>query len=173
MPSCPVNTTENNMEMVLWEVAFKAAALSIPETQSFLSFRWAKLPPHGQSKVIPLSLFTLSLLSLSLRSSLKHLSHFPFPLQKNQGASELALIVWMIPQVWDCILHVTENRITCFINASRSFIWSSFYLMPGCFAATALSQTIEQSVLQFPWLFKFSFNLWDTAMSWSMGAKRS
>lgn len=85
-------------------------------------------------------MFTFSLLGLSLRSLMRHLSHFPFVLQKNQGASELVLMVWMIPRVWDRILHASGNRKTSLINASRSFVWLSFYLSPGCFAATILSQ---------------------------------
>ena len=63
VPICPVTATENDVEMVLWETAFKAAAWESRETQQyardcgFLDFRWAKLPPHGQSKVIPLPLY--------------------------------------------------------------------------------------------------------------------
>lgn len=118
-------------------------------------------------------MFTFSLLGLSLRSLMRHLSHFPFALQKNQGASGLLLMVWMIPRVWDRILHVTGNRITSLINASRSFVWLSFYLSPGCFAATVLSQKNWAMCSAVPMIIQVILGILDTAMSWSMGEKRS
>lgn len=178
MPSCPVTARENNTEMVLQETAFKAAAQeserhsSVPETVVFLAFdKLSYLLVDRARWSHPLCLHCL--LSLSLRFLMKHLICFPFALQKNQGASGLALMVWMIPHVWDDILHVTGNRIPCLINASRFFVWLSFYLPPGCFAATVLSQKTKQCVLQFPRLFKLSFSILDTAMSRGVAEKRS
>lgn len=119
------------------------------------------------------ALFTLALLGLSLRSLMKDFAHFPFALQKNQGAGGSALMVWMIPHVRGHILHVTRNRKTCLINASSSFVWLSFYSPPGCFAAAVVSQKIEQCARPFPWLFKLSFGKLDTAVACSVCEKRS